>query len=420
LAALLLGAFIIASMPFAVGAETVAVASRPAQGRVQPAPSLDDRFTAFIAEIRPEALAAGISPRVFDAAFAGLTADASLLELLTAQPEHVMAPWEYMGRIISEKRIAEGRQKLAEHRALLDEIELKLGVDRHVVVAIWGIESSFGALPGKRPVIRSLATLAIADPRRPGLWRKELIAALQIVERGDVAADRMWGSWAGAMGHTQFMPSSFLAQAIDFDGDGHRDIWQSVPDALASTASYLRRSGWQTGEAWGLEVVLPAGFDYGLATPRDWRQTTEWQTFGLEPPAGRDWPAALARSGLLLPAGMHGPAFLVGANFQAILKYNNAILYALAVGHLADRLAGRPSLAALWPIYDPPLDQAGRRELQERLVAQGHDVGSIDGIIGDGTRNAVRAWQGARGMPADGWAGTLLLESLRGAKSTYQ
>jgi membrane-bound lytic murein transglycosylase B len=404
-------------MPLAAGAETSAEAPRTAPDRAQGTNSLDERLAALIAEVRPEAIAAGISPSVFDAAFQGLTADASLLDLLTAQPEHVMAPWDYMGRIISDKRIAEGRQKLAEHKAVLDEIEAKLGVDRHVVVAIWGIESSYGALPGKRPIVRSLATLAVADPRRPAFWRKELLAALQIIQRGDVAADRMWGSWAGAMGHTQFMPSSFLAHAIDFDGDGHRDIWQSVADALGSTATYLKRSGWQTGEAWGLEVVLPAGFEYRLAAPRDARDPAEWRALGLEPPAGSDWPAALSRPSLVLPAGMHGPAFLVGGNFQAILKYNNATLYALAVGHLADRLAGRPALAALWPTNDPPLDRAGRKELQERLAREGHAVGSIDGIIGDGTRNAVRAWQGQQGMPADGWPGTQLLERLRGARS---
>ena len=400
-----------------VGAETVTSASRSEILGAPPDTSLDDRLRALIAEVRFEARTAGVMESVLDAAFAGITPDASIRDLLASQPEHVMAPWDYMARIVSERRIAEGLQKLAEYRPLLDEIETRLGVDRYAVVAIWGIESNYGALPGRRSVVRSLATLAVADPRRPAFWRKELLAALLIIQRGDVAADRMWGSWAGAMGHTQFMPSSFLARAVDFDGDGRRDIWQSVPDALASTASYLQKSGWRTAEAWGLEIVLPAGFEYRQAGPRDTREPAVWQSLGLEPPFGRTWPAALPSLSLILPAGMHGPAFLVGGNFQAILKYNNSMLYALAVGHLADRLAGRPALAALWPTHDPPLDQAGRKELQERLVADGHDVGGIDGIIGDGTRNAVRAWQGQQGMPADGWAGSMLLEHLRGPRS---
>lgn len=399
------------------GAETSApVPHYEIQGALPEAP-LDDRFRSLLADVRAEAIAAGVTEGILDTAFAQLTPDVSLRDLLVAQPEHVMAPWDYLARIVSEKRIGEGLSKLAEQRPLLDEIETKLGVDRHVVVAIWGIESSYGALPGKRSVIRSLATLAVADPRRPEFWRKELMAALLIVQRGDVAADRMWGSWAGAMGHTQFMPSSFLARAVDFDGDGRRDIWQSVPDALASTASYLKKAGWRTGEAWGLEVILPAGFEYRHAGPRELREPAAWRALGLELPVGSTWPAAVSQMSLVLPAGMHGPAFLVGANFHAILKYNNSILYALAVGQLADRLAGRPALVALWPIHDPPLDHAGRRELQERLVAEGHDVGGVDGIIGDATRNALRAWQRQRGLPADGWAGTMLLERLRGPAS---
>lgn len=403
-----------------VVAETVApVSIAEAHGGISTQSSAD-RMQALISDVRTEAQAAGVSESVLDTVFTRLVPDESILDLLVAQPEHVMAPWEYMGRIVSEKRVAEGLSKLDEHRSLLEAIETRFGVDRHAVVAVWGIESSYGALPGKRSVIRSLATLAVADRRRPAFWRKELMAALLIIHRGDVAANRMWGSWAGAMGHTQFMPSSFLARAVDFDGDGRRDIWQSVPDALASTASYLKQSGWRTGETWGLEVILPAGFEYRHAGPRDAREPMAWQALGLELPVGGAWPTSLSQLSLVLPAGMHGPAFLVGDNFRAILKYNNSMLYALSVGHLADRLAGRPTLAALWPTHDRPLDHAGRKELQERLLAEGHDVGSVDGIIGDGTRNAVRAWQGRRGLPADGWAGTMLLEHLRGPRNATE
>ena len=422
-----LAALLLALVPTALGATALgpAVRAEPANAAVPPTSDrredvapLDGRLAAFVAELRPEALAAGVKPDLFERTLAGLSTDPTILELMARQPEHVMAPWDYLGRLVSETRIVEGRQKLAEHAAILAEVEARYGVDRHVVVAIWGIESSYGTAPGTRQVIRSLATLAVADPRRPAFWRQELLAALAIVQNGDIAADRMSGSWAGAMGHTQFMPTSYLRHAVDFDGDGRRDIWQSVPDALASTASYLKRFGWQTGEPWGTEVLLPAGFDDRLLAARDPRPVAEWTALGLTPPAGSDWPARLQPSALVLPAGLHGPAFLVAANFQTILKYNNATLYALAVGHLADRLAARPALAAPWPTDDPPLDLAGRRELQQRLAAEGHPVGPVDGVIGDGTRGAIRAWQRSAGLRADGWAGHRLLERLRQASTT--
>ncbi len=381
------------------------------------------RFDRFMAALRPDALAAGVRPEIYDRAVAGLQPDVTIPPLLVSQPEHVFAPWDYMNRLVSDTRIVTGRQKLAQHAAVLADVEARHGVDARVVVAIWGVESSFGTLPGTRSVVRSLATLSVADPRRPAFWRKELLTALQILDRGDIAPEHMTGSWAGAMGHTQFMPTSYLAHAVDHDGDGRRDIWTSVPDALASTAAYLKRSGWKTGEAWGTEVLLPAGFDFGRSDPDAARSPAEWQALGLELPwhlqsggresGGRDWPTNLPASTLLLPAGRHGPAFLVAANFRAILRYNNATAYALAVGHLSDRLAERGALAALWPIDDPPLDRAGRLELQERLAAQGLDVGAIDGVIGASTRTAVRAWQKRHRLPEDGWPGAHLLGLLR-------
>jgi lytic murein transglycosylase len=263
--------------------------------------------------------------------------------------------------------------------------------------------------------VRSLATLAIGDPRRPQFWRAELLTALAILERGDIAPERMIGSWAGAMGHTQFMPSSFVAHAVDLDGDGRRDIWGSIPDALGSTAAYMKAAQWVTGEAWGAEVVLPAGLDLAHAAPGVTKPLADWQKLGLTVPAGSDWPR-LGPSGLVLPAGAKGPAFLVGANFRAILRYNNAVPYALAVGHLADRLAGGPGLAGIWPTDDPPLSRSGREELQRRLAGLGYPVGAADGIIGDQTRTAIRAYQARRGLPADGWAGERLLERLRESK----
>jgi lytic murein transglycosylase len=381
---------------------------------------LDAEVRTLARDIALEAAAAGVSAAALERSFAGLSADASILDLLVRQPEHALAPWDYMARLASDSRIAEGRERLAEHAGTFASVEERFGVDRHVVAAIWGVESSYGALPGTRPVIASLATLTVADARRRRFWRKELLAALEISERGDMPAHEMLGSWAGAMGHTQFMPSTYLAHAVDHDGDGRRDIWRSIPDALASTANYLRHSGWGSGVPWGLEVVLPDGFDPRLATPVEARGLSEWQALGLRLASGRDWPSELGTSALLLPTGVNGPAFLVTSNYRAVLEYNNAMAYALAVGHLSDRLAGRPALVAAWPTDDPPLDHDGRRELQERLAAVGLDVGPIDGILGESTRAAVRAWQLRNGNPADGWPATRLLQRLRAATATAE
>jgi membrane-bound lytic murein transglycosylase B len=377
--------------------------------------AMRDALARFLVALWPDAQRRGVSRATFDRAFAGIEPDTSIYELLENQPENVATPWDYMGRLVSDRRIENGRRMLNEHRDLLAEVEKRWNVDRNVVVAIWGVESSFGANFGTRPVVRSLATLAIGDPRRPQFWRAELLTALAILERGDIAPERMIGSWAGAMGHTQFMPSSFVAHAVDLDGDGRRDIWGSIPDALGSTAAYMKAAQWVTGEAWGAEVVLPAGLDLAHAAPGVTKPLADWQKLGLTVPAGSDWPR-LGPSGLVLPAGAKGPAFLVGANFRAILRYNNAVPYALAVGHLADRLAGGPGLAGIWPTDDPPLSRSGREELQRRLAGLGYPVGAADGIIGDQTRTAIRAYQARRGLPADGWAGERLLERLRESK----
>lgn len=394
-------------------AETTSEDTRGSAERPGAASDPSLRLSGFIRDLKPDALAAGVSAATFDAAVQGVGIDSSILELMSRQPEHVLAPWDYLGRLVSEQRIADGRSKLIERANLLADLESRIGVDRHVLVAIWGIETSYGMLPGTRPVIRSLSTLAVADQRRAAFWRKELIAALMIVEAGDITAARMVGSWAGAMGHTQFMPVSYTTHAVDFDGDGRRDIWGSIPDALASTGAYLIRSGWKRDEPWAREVVLPAGFDYRAASPSEPRSLADWQDLGILPPANGNWPAQLSPSTLLLPAGMHGPAFLAGPNFRAILKYNNSPSYALSVGLLADRLAGRPGLAAMWPTDDPPLDASGRRELQRWLLEQGHQIGAVDGVIGEATRGALRVWQDGQGLPVDGWAGARLLERVR-------
>ena len=384
----------------------------PPQTRPPVSEDMRTQLAKLLPGLRSEAQARGVSREVMDRTFAGLEPDPEIFALLENQPEHVATPWGYMTRLVSDLRIENARRKLDEFQASLTAIEQRYGVDKHVVVAVWGVESSFGTMPGTRSVIRSLATLAVGDPRRPQFWRNELLTALTILQRGDIAAEKMTGSWAGAMGHTQFMPSSYMAHAVDFDGDGKRDIWGSAVDALASTANYLKASGWVSGEAWGLEVVLPAGFDLSLSAPGVSKTAAEWQQLGLTAPAGGTWPK-LGSAALVLPAGVRGPAFLVGQNFKAILKYNNAVAYALAVGHLSDRIAGRPALAGLWPTDDPPLGKPERMELQRRLVALGYDCGPQDGVLGTATRSAVRAWQKQKGLPQDGWAGEHLLGQLR-------
>lgn len=392
---------------------------KPGETKALTMPSLPagvaDKLAPFIAALWPDAERRGVTRALFDRVFAGLEPDATIFELLANQPEHVAAPWDYMARLVSEQRLETGRVRLAEHAALLADIEARYGVDRHIVLAIWGIESAYGIAPGTRNVVRSLATLAIGEPRRPQFWRGELLTALVILQRGDIAPELMTGSWAGAMGHTQFMPSSYMAQAVDHDGDGRHDIWGSVPDGLASAANYLRTAGWRTGLPWGFEVVRPAGFDHGLAGPEAARAGGDWQHLGIATPAGRAWPVIDAPLYLVAPAGARGPAFLVTPNFKAILKYNNAVAYALAVSHLADRLAGGAPIAGLWPTDDPPLGRAEREELQRRLTALGLDAGGVDGIIGAQTRRAVRAWQRRQGLAADGYAGFDLLRRVREA-----
>ena len=386
---------------------------------VTPRPAMPDgmreKLAGFVTLLWPDAEKRGVSRALYERAFAGLEPDADIFELLGNQPEHVSTPWDYMGRLASEKRIESGRAKLAEHADLLRRIEAKYGVDGRVVLAVWGVESSFGVGLGTRHVIRSLATLAVGDARRPEFWRNELLTALAIVQRGDIPLDRMLGSWAGAMGHTQFMPNTFMAHAVDFDGDGRRDIWGSIPDALASTANYLKASGWQAGEPWGVEVVLPAGFDYAEARPGLTKPIAAWQALGLAAPFGRPLPQSALGFAIVMPAGARGPVFLVSQNYRAILKYNNAVPYALAVGHLADRVGGGAPLAGLWPLDDPPLNRQGRMALQRLLAAHGHDTGAADGMIGGGTRTAIRAVQQKLGLPADGYAGERLLGQLQAA-----
>ncbi|MBP8185934.1 MAG: lytic murein transglycosylase [Pseudomonas sp.] len=365
-------------------------------------------FAQWREQFREQALAAGIRPEVFDQAFAGISLDASVVKADTSQPEFSRPVWDYLDSAISATRVRRGQALLNEHAATLGAIEQRYGVDRQVLVAIWGMESSFGQFMGDKSVIRSLASLAY-EGRRPAFAHSQLLAALEILQHGDVQTGQLLGSWAGAMGQTQFIPTTYNHYAVDFDGDGRRDIWSSSADALASAANYLHSSGWQQGQPWGMEVALPEGFDYALADDEIRKPLREWRALGV-----KNLPLNFseARASLLLPAGHRGPAFLVLDNFRAILKYNNSTSYALAVSLLSERLLGGGQVLAQWPRDELPLSRAQRIVLQEQLTSKGFNTGGVDGIIGANSRKAIRRYQQSIGWPADGYPNQALLQKL--------
>jgi membrane-bound lytic murein transglycosylase B len=395
--------------------QPIAVATVAALPIAPPPPAVLDasKFSDFLARLKTDLPAAGLLPATLDQAVNGLSPDPEVLELASVQPEYVKTAGDYLNLLVSDARIDNGRIKLAELAKILAAVETAYGVDRHIVLAIWGVESNYGAGMGSRSVVRSLATLAAYDARRPQFWRAELLAALRILQSGDTSAENMAGSWAGAMGHTQFMPTTYAVHAVDFDKDGRRDIWNSIPDALASTANYLKTSGWVAGSPWGFEVKLADGFDFALSAPGVTKTWAEWKKLGVARVEERAVPQSIGQLQLLLPAGAGGPAFLTGSNFKAILRYNNAISYALAVGHLGDRLSGGAAFAKAWPSEDKALGRAEREEMQRRLTSLGFDAGVADGVIGVGTRAAVRSFQKARGLPEDGHPDLALLARLR-------
>ncbi|MEZ5841887.1 MAG: lytic murein transglycosylase [Hyphomicrobiales bacterium] len=380
----------------------------------------DAAFDRWVAGFWPTAKAAGVSHATYKRAFAGVTPDPEVLEKASKQAEFVKPLWEYLDTAVSDTRLTNGRRLMAENAATLDAVERRYGVDKYIVAAIWGMESSYGMILDNpkimRSVIRSLATLAYAGGRRTKFGRQQLVAALKILERGDTTPDRMTGSWAGAMGHTQFIPTTFEAYAVDFDGDGRRNIWSSVGDALGSTAHYLHRSGWDNGKTWGYEVKLPRGFNFRLADERTRRSLADWQKLGIERIGARDFPRPTDQAVLYLPAGGRGPAFLLLGNFRVIKRYNNANAYALAVGHLADRLRGGGAFAAGWPRDDRPLSRAETVELQQRLMARGLDTGGADGMVGPKTEAAIIAYQNHLGLLGDGFPSLMLLQKAREGK----
>jgi len=369
-------------------------------------------FRQCLAGLWPLAEQRGVSRAAFEANVGGLTPDLRIMDLLDAQPEFTKSLWEYLDQLVSEDRIQTGRAILAQHRAGFSAVERAYGVDRHVIVAIWGVESNYGTAIGERSVIRSTATLACIG-RRQDYFREEFLSALEILSRGDVRADHLKGSWAGAFGPTQFMPTAFKRYAVDFDGDGRRDVVDSLPDLIASTANNLKKDGWIPGQTWGYEVLLPQNFDYMLADRGRPMTIREWERLGVRRAGGKAFPRATDGAFLVVPTGALGPAFLMLQNFRVIMKYNPAEAYALAIGHLADRLRGGETLVQAWPRHERVLTRAERYELQELLARRGFDVGEPDGRLGGRTRSALRAFQSSVGLLPDGFASATVLDRLR-------
>lgn len=370
-------------------------------------------FHPCLERLWPLAARRGVPRASFERLIAPLTPDLRIMDLLDSQPEFTKAVWDYLDVLVTDARIAKGRAILEKYRTTFDAVERAYGVDRYIIAAVWGVETNYGTISGDRPVLRSTATLACVG-RRQRYFRDEFIAALDILNRGDVWADRLIGSWAGAFGPTQFMPTAFKRYAVDFDNDGHRDVIGSMPDLIASTANNLKKVGWVSGQTWGYEVVIPANFDFLLADHHQTMTVGEWERHGIARPDGKPFPHPGDSAFLLVPAGVQGPGFLMLPNFKAIMRYNPAEAYALAIGHLADRLRGGGPFAQGWPRYERVLSRAERLELQQLLERRGFEIGEPDGRLGLKTRDALRDFQTRIGHVPDGFASAGVLERLRG------
>lgn len=391
-----------------------AVQTPPAPATLAPPVPAETRaaFDRWAAGFKSRAQAQGIRPAVLERAFAGIGYDPSVIERDRNQAEFKREIWDYLDSAASPVRVANGQAALQKHRRTLQAIEDRFGVEKEVVTAVWGLESSYGDRRGTMDVVQSLATLA-HDGRRGAFFEKQLIGALQIIQAGDVDPRRMTGSWAGAMGHTQFIPTSYLAYAVDFTGDGKRDIWSDDPtDALASTAAYLKRFGWTKGQPWGVEVRLPAGFNANLAKRDIKRSPSDWAAMGVTDMQGRAVPNH-GQASIILPAGTAGAAFMIFDNFGVIARYNNAEAYVIGVGHLSDRIKGGPEIQTAWPRGYAPLSFDERMEMQQRLQARGYPVEKIDGIIGPQTTEAIRAFQRSMGVNPDGFPSQDVLALLK-------
>jgi len=370
-----------------------------------------EEFSSWLEELRQEARTKGISESTLHEALDNLNPIPRVIELDRRQPEFTQTFWRYLDSRVTEKRVERGRMLLQKHKELFDKIELRYGVQPRFLVAFWGLETNFGDYLGSFSVIGSLATLAY-DPRRSDFFRSELLAALSIVDNGHISAANMLGSWAGAMGQPQFMPSTFVRFAVDADGDGRQDIWHSLPDVFASAANFLSQSGWQGDKTWGREVKIPSDFDLDLAGLEVEKSLTAWQILGIKKINGENLPGVNIKGSIILPAGYHGPAFLIYNNFHTILRWNRSNLYAIAVGHLADRITDKGPFLTARPVSEQPLSRNQVENIQELLVTRGYDPGPIDGVIGLQTRQAIKEFQRTAELPADGHPTPELLEIL--------
>ncbi|MGH6923279.1 MAG: lytic murein transglycosylase [Propylenella sp.] len=388
------------AIPFALAALLLAMPAEAAS------------FSSCVANLKGAVVKAGVSRNVASEALDGVTPDEKVLRLSRQQPEFKTPIWDYLGFLVDDQRVADGQAMMRRHDRVLRAAEERFGVDRHVIAAVWGVESDYGSEMGDSFLPQALATLTCQGGRRTGFWRGELVAALKLVDRGDVSLSGLNGSWAGAFGQTQFIPSTYQRLAVDFDGDGRRDLVGSVADALGSTANYLRRSGWQPGGSWMIEVKAPDGYK-GPSGRKSRASLSAWAKRGIVRADGAPLSGG-AQAGLLLPAGARGPGFLVFSNFDAIYSYNQAESYALAISHLADRLAGYPALRTGWPTDDPGLSRAERLHLQQLLISHGYDIGEADGKIGPVTRGAIAEAEKRLGLPPTGRPGTKIYRALGG------
>ena len=375
-----------------------------------------NNFQNCLANLRSQAVAQGVSGSTYDRYTQNLTPDYSVIERLNYQPEFSTPIWDYLSGLVDEERVQLGRQKLQQHREVLNRISAVYGVPAETIVAVWGVESNFGDISGRYPLLQALGTLS-CEGRRQSYFRGEFFTTMKLLQRGDVREEQLRGSWAGAFGHTQFMPSTYDELAVDFDGDGRRDLVSSIPDALASTANFLSKRGWQSGQPWGFEVKIPQGMSVSGEGRRNKKSLSNWLNKGVVRADGSPLIqgnlSQSSQAGLLAPAGPNGPVFLVFKNFDAIYSYNAAESYALAIAHLSDRLQGKGSFTATWPTDDPGTSRAERREIQQFLLNRGYDIGAVDGLIGDKTRQAIRQEQQRLGLSPTGRAGQQILRAFR-------
>lgn len=386
-------------------------ADKPAVAAVQAEPT-QEGFALWVKAFRVEAEGAGISKATLDTALSGISLNQKVLKRDAYQPEFVKPIWSYLNTAVSDVRVANGRRKYNQHKELLEQVSGEYGVAPQLITAIWGLETAYGVTFGGYNVIEAFATLGYHG-RRSSFAKQQLIAALQIIDNGDIPAEKMIGSWAGAMGHTQFIPTSYNERAVDYDKDGKRDIWGSFGDVFASTANYMSNAKWRADETWGAAITLPDDFDWGLADRSVKKPITEWAALGIKPANGQKLPFSSGEAWVLLPAGHQGPAFLALPNFRSIMRYNNSTAYALGISLLSDRIAGGDVQTFKWPTSLQALTRAQSKELQQLLTDAGFDTQGIDGILGANSRKALRAWQKDAGLVPDAFATLEQLELLR-------